>query len=153
MRNILKSLLTRSNQTSLNNSDVPEKKTSDTAFVFIQVIGLLCGSFTGSSVRHSDWSRYAATPRSHLLGIWVAGPLAVSSVAIFGVLVTSATSEMYGEIIWQPITLLLHIQETDYSSGARAATFFAGLGWFMSQLSVCSLVSWRSPRELLTLKS
>lgn len=56
--------------------------------------------------------------------------------AIFGVLVTSATAEMYGEIYWQPITLLLHIQSTNYSAGVRAGTFFAGLGWFMSQLAV-----------------
>lgn len=75
----------------------------------------------------------------------MAGPLGVSAVAIFGVLVTSATREMYGEVIWQPITLLLHIQQTDYSSTARAATFFAGLGWFMSQLAVCE-PAYEAPR-------
>jgi nucleobase:cation symporter-1, NCS1 family len=97
---------------------------------------ILCGSFTGSSIRHSDWSRYAATPRAHLLGIWLVGPLAVSITAIFSVLVTSAAAQMYGEIYWQPITLLLHIQSTNYSAGVRAGTFFVGLGWFMSQLAV-----------------
>lgn len=112
-------------------------------------MGLLCGSFTGSSVRHSDWSRYAATPRAPLIGIWIAGPLGVSATAIFGVLVTSAASDLYGEIIWQPITLLLHIQQTDYSSGARAATFFAGLGWFMSQIAVCSIPHCPPPPSLL----
>jgi NCS1 family nucleobase:cation symporter-1 len=47
---------------------------------------------------------------------------------------------MYGEIIWQPISLLLHIQDTNYSPGARAGTFFGGMGWFLSQLAVSTLL-------------
>ena len=108
----------------------------ETFFVFIQTICTLCGSFTGASIRHSDWSRYAKTRRSPLLGIWLVGPLALTLTAMFGVFVTSATREMYGEIYWQPISLLLHIQEVNYSASARAGTFFGGLGWFLSQLAV-----------------
>jgi NCS1 family nucleobase:cation symporter-1 len=112
------------------------EKCSETFFVFIQTICILCGSFTGASVRHSDWSRYAKTPKSTRLGIWLVGPLALTMTAMFGVFVTSAANAMYGEILWQPISLLLHIQEVNYSPSARAGTFFGGLGWFLSQLAV-----------------
>ncbi|KAI1323632.1 permease for cytosine/purines, uracil, thiamine, allantoin-domain-containing protein [Xylariaceae sp. FL0255] len=94
---------------------------AETAFYFIQTIGVLCSSFTGASVRHADWSRYARTPKAPLLGMWLAGPLALTFTATFGVF---------------PISLLLHIQSFDYSAAARAGTFFGGLGWFLSQLAV-----------------
>lgn len=91
---------------------------------------------TGTSVRFSDWSRYAKTPRSPLLGIWLVGPVGLVLTGMFGVFVTSACQEMYGTVLWQPISLLLHIQAVDYSPAVRAGTFFAGVGWFMSQLAV-----------------
>ncbi|EXJ83331.1 hypothetical protein A1O1_06952 [Capronia coronata CBS 617.96] len=116
----------------------PAKKLSkaETFFVFLQTISILCGSFTGQSVRHSDWSRYAKTKSAPWAGIWLCCPIALTTCAMFGVFVTSAVRHMYGEIIWQPITLLLHIQDTDYSPGARAGTFFGGMGWFLSQLAI-----------------
>ena len=109
----------------------------------IQAICTVCGSFTGgsftgASIRHSDWSRYAKTPQAPRIGIWVICPLALTITAMFGVFVTSATVQMYGKAIWQPITLLIHIQDVDYSAATRAGTFFGGLGWFLSQLAVCS---------------
>ncbi|ETS88085.1 hypothetical protein PFICI_01913 [Pestalotiopsis fici W106-1] len=102
----------------------------------IQAICTLCGSFTGASIRHSDWSRYARTKTAPLIGIWIVCPIALTVTAMFGVFVTSAAREMYGTAIWQPISLLLHIQQVNYSSAARAGTFFGGLGWFLSQLAV-----------------
>ncbi|RDW84988.1 uracil permease-3 [Coleophoma cylindrospora] len=115
---------------------VTKLSTGDTAFVFIQSICTVCGSFTGSSVRHSDWSRYAKTPKSPRIGILVAGPLALTLTAMFGIFVTSAARDMYGEVLWQPVSLLLYIQTQSYTPGVRAGTFFAGVGWLMSQLAV-----------------
>lgn len=96
----------------------------------------MCTTYTGVSIRHSDWTRYRKTPRAARLGIWIACPLVVAVSAIFGILVTSACRALYGEILWQPMTLLGHIQTTDYSATTRAGTFFAGLGWFLSQVAI-----------------
>jgi NCS1 family nucleobase:cation symporter-1 len=87
-------------------------------------------------MRHSDWSRYAKTARAPRLGIWLVGPLAVTMTGLVGVLVTSAAKQMYGTAIWNPITLLLYVQNTTYTPASRAGTFFGGLGWFLSQLAV-----------------
>lgn len=86
-----------------------------------------------------------------MLGIWVVGPLALTFTAMFGVFVTSAAKSMYGEVIWQPITLLLYIQQVNYSPSARAGTFFAGVGWLMSQLAVRSSIMFIDPRPRIVL--
>lgn len=53
-----------------------------------------------------------------------------------GVAATSAVKEMYGEAIWNPITLLEFLLAEDYSATTRAGIFFAGFGFFLSQMSV-----------------
>ncbi|PKS11151.1 hypothetical protein jhhlp_002912 [Lomentospora prolificans] len=110
--------------------------TGDTAFQFIQAICTMATTYCGVSIRHADWTRYTKTPSAARWGIWVGCPLSVSVAAMFGIFITSATRSIYSQIIWQPMTLLAHIQEIDYSATTRAGTFFAGLGWFMSQLAI-----------------
>jgi NCS1 family nucleobase:cation symporter-1 len=63
-------------------------------------------------------------------------PLNITIAALVGVLVTSAANEMYGEIIWSPLTLLQYTQATNYTAACRAGTFFAGLGLLSSQVFV-----------------
>lgn len=50
---------------------------------------------------------------------------------------TSATAEIYGEVLWNPFQLLLAIQQNSLSAAARAGTFFAGLGFLASVLALC----------------
>ncbi len=109
---------------------------SDTAFQFFQAVCVLTTSYTGVSIRHSDWSRYSKTPAAARLGACIACPLFVAIAAIFGIFVTSATRDLYGVLLWNPMSMLGHIQSVDYSATTRAGTFFAGLGWFLSQIAV-----------------
>jgi len=108
----------------------------ETVFQFLQAVCALATTYTGVSIRHSDWTRYSAKPRDARLAIWIACPMVVIISSMFGIFVTSAVRGIYGEIIWQPITLLAYIQEQDYSPTTRAGTFFAGMGWFLSQMGV-----------------
>ncbi|KAF7556446.1 hypothetical protein G7Z17_g1424 [Cylindrodendrum hubeiense] len=59
-----------------------------------------------------------------------------ASLTGLGISTTSAVKEMYGEAIWNPISLLEFLQKNDYSATTRAGTFFAGTGFFVSQMSV-----------------
>lgn len=43
---------------------------------------------------------------------------------------------MYGKLIWNPISVLEMLLNTHYNAGTRAGCFFAGLGFFASQISV-----------------
>jgi len=63
-------------------------------------------------------------------------PITVTVTAIFGVFATSAVANKYGKTIWQPIQLLEFLLDNNYDSKTRAGCFFAGLGFFVSQISV-----------------
>lgn len=84
-----------------------------------------------------DWTRYAKTPNAALFGQGVTAPIAICITALCGLLITSATAKVYGEVLWNPFVLLLTIQKSSMSPGARAGTFFAGLGFLASQLALC----------------
>ena len=92
-----------------------------------------------------DWTRYSWRPRSALFGQLITAPLTISLTALCGLLITSATAELYGgEYQWNPFVLLLYIQQRpnfSSSTSARAGTFFAGLGLLFSQLALCIVLN------------
>lgn len=55
--------------------------------------------------------------------------------ALFGILITAATAERYGEALWNPPDLLLAAQKAG-GPGSRALTFLCGAAWTISQLGV-----------------
>jgi len=97
----------------------------------------IVGVFGTGCLGQSDWTRYSKTPNAALFGQIVTAPIAICVTALCGLLVTSATAEIYGEVLWNPFQLLLAIQQNSLSAGARAGTFFAGLGFLASALALC----------------
>jgi NCS1 family nucleobase:cation symporter-1 len=65
-------------------------------YAFVQGIVQVGGAYTGGSVRLSDWTRFTATPMAPRVGMVIAQPLSMVIGALIGVLVTSATNELYG---------------------------------------------------------
>jgi NCS1 family nucleobase:cation symporter-1 len=55
---------------------------------------------------------------------------------LFGCLTSSATQALYGEAIWNPPNIVLQWLTDSYSSGTRAAAFFAGVGLVVCQLAI-----------------
>lgn len=106
----------------------------DRGFAMLSSISSVAGAYTGGTVRVSDWTRFAKTRRAPIIPIIVAMPLTVTLGALVGVLVTSASYEIYGEVYWNPLVLLQHVQAVQYTSACRAATFFAGCGLLSSQI-------------------
>lgn len=98
---------------------------------------LLALAASNDSFCDLDWTRYAKTSNAALFGQSVTAPIAICITALCGLLVTSATAKVYGEVLWNPFVLLLAIQQKSMSPGARAGTFFAGLGFLASQLALC----------------
>lgn len=86
--------------------------------------------------RQSDWTRYAKTKRAPVLNQLLGAPLTITIAAAFGVFCTSAVKEHYGVTKWQPIQLLQWILANHYTPAGRAGCFFAGAGFFVSQLCV-----------------
>ena len=88
-----------------------------------------------------DWTRYARTPNASLFGQGITCPLTIIVTALCGVIITSATKDIYGEYFWNPFELLLHIQSVSLTPAARAGTFFAGLAFLASQMALCIVLN------------
>ena len=116
----------------------PTKQLSSTnrGFLFLYFMSSAMGSTTGYASRITDWTRFAKAPHTPTIPMFVALPIAASLTAVLGILATSAVHTKYHVVQWNPLSLILYVQETQYTAGCRAATFFAGLGIFMSLLTV-----------------
>jgi NCS1 family nucleobase:cation symporter-1 len=117
-------------------SKVPLDK-STRSFRMLQAVSSVAGAWTGSAIRQADWTRYAKTKRTPVLNQLLTVPITITATATLGAFATSAVKQMYGREIWQPITLLEFLLENNYNSATRAGCFFAGAGFFLSQISVC----------------
>ncbi|KAK7618777.1 permease for cytosine/purines, uracil, thiamine, allantoin-domain-containing protein [Phyllosticta citricarpa] len=108
------------------------------------VFGLqsIIGSQASGCLGQSDWTRYARTPNSALFGQLFCATILITVTAVCGILITSAAADVYGEYIWNPFELLLEVQLRNPSDSAqRAGTFFAGLGFLVSQLALCQMLN------------
>lgn len=101
----------------------------------------IVGSQASGCLGQSDWTRYAKTPNAALFGQLVTAPITICVTAICGILITSAAATIYDQYIWNPFELLLTIQQNSLTPGARAGTFFAGLGFLCSQLALCIVLN------------
>jgi Permease for cytosine/purines, uracil, thiamine, allantoin len=113
---------------------------ADTAFHMVQGICNIASSWTGSAVRGSDWTRYSKSRSAPILSQLLTPPITITICALIGVLVTSATLEMYGlqygYVMWNPLQMLQYVQSNQYTAACRAGTFFVGLAVLSSQLFV-----------------
>jgi NCS1 family nucleobase:cation symporter-1 len=104
-------------------------------------IQAILGLWSGGIVGQSDWTRYAKTQNASIFGQGVTAPLTIIITALCGLIITSASYEVYGEYFWNPFELLLHIQSVSMSPAARAGTFFSGLAFLSSQLALCIVLN------------
>jgi NCS1 family nucleobase:cation symporter-1 len=119
----------------------PTKDGSALSWSIVFGLQSLLGSQASGCLGQSDWTRYAKSPRSALFGQLVTAPITISITAVCGLLITSATQQMYGVYLWNPFELLLHVQQTSLTATARAGTFFAGLGFLASQMALCIILN------------
>ncbi|RDW85993.1 hypothetical protein BP5796_04318 [Coleophoma crateriformis] len=103
------------------------------AYRFVQCVSSISGNWGGVGDRYSDWTRFEKKRGVSIPGL-IGLPIVVTVCAVFGVLTTTATAEMYGVVQWNPILLLEYAQTVSYTPACRAATFFAGFGMFFDQI-------------------
>ncbi|KAI0641784.1 NCS1 nucleoside transporter family [Trametes meyenii] len=95
------------------------------------------GSICSGILNQSDYTRFASYPRAQIISQLVVVPVSSVIVALFGVIVTSCAAGFYPEepLLWAPYDLLPVIQSHG-GPGARAACFFAGCAFVMSQFGI-----------------
>jgi len=70
------------------------------------------GYWATLSLNIPDFTRYARSQRSQMLGQALGLPTTMTAFAFIGVAVTSATIVVYGEVIWDPVVLIARIGNT-----------------------------------------
>jgi NCS1 family nucleobase:cation symporter-1 len=74
--------------------------------VFIPSLTAMIGFWATLSLNMPDFTRFGRSQREQVVGQTVALPTTMFVFAAMGVLITSATAIIYGEVIWDPIKLI-----------------------------------------------
>ncbi|KAJ7082975.1 NCS1 nucleoside transporter family [Mycena epipterygia] len=110
---------------------------SELAWKMILGITTNIGGICAGILNQSDYSRFARKPGDQILSQIVCVPIMSVMTALIGVICTSCATGFYPdeELLWEPYNLLIAIQ-THGGPGARAATFFAGCAFIVSQWGI-----------------
>jgi NCS1 family nucleobase:cation symporter-1 len=87
------------------------------------------GYWATLSLNIPDFTRYAQSQRSQALGQALGLPATMTAIAFIGVAVTSATIVLFGEAVWDPVTLITRI-------GSTPVIIVGALTIMLSQLTV-----------------
>ncbi|MBC7899796.1 MAG: NCS1 family nucleobase:cation symporter-1 [Saprospiraceae bacterium] len=90
----------------LSESAVLQKQTNDFWTIFPGALTASVGYWATLSLNIPDFTRYAKSQRSQMLGQALGLPLTMTAFAFIGVAVTSATVIIYGEAIPDPVKLI-----------------------------------------------
>jgi NCS1 family nucleobase:cation symporter-1 len=86
------------------------------------------GYWATLSLNIPDFTRYARSQRSQVLGQALGLPTTMTAFAFIGVAVTSATIVVFGEAVWDPVVLITRI-------GGTGTIIFAALVILVAQLT------------------
>jgi len=78
--------------------------------VFVPSLTAMIGFWATLSLNMPDFTRFGRSQRQQVVGQVVALPTTMFVFAAMGVLITSATAIIYGELIWDPIKLIGHFR-------------------------------------------
>jgi NCS1 family nucleobase:cation symporter-1 len=86
----------------------PGRFTTAAAFfkVFVPSLTAMIGFWATLSLNMPDFTRFGRSQREQVVGQVIALPTTMFVFAAMGVMITSATSIIYGELIWDPIKLI-----------------------------------------------
>ncbi|EDO17596.1 hypothetical protein Kpol_1061p20 [Vanderwaltozyma polyspora DSM 70294] len=104
-------------------------------WAWVYMISYWFGSVSPGSVNQSDYSRFGSSQKAIWWGTILALLIPTTIVPVFGIIGASTSSELYGELIWMPTGFFERWLNDNYSAGGRAASFFCGVAFTMSQIS------------------
>jgi nucleobase:cation symporter-1, NCS1 family len=112
----------------LSNTAALQKQTNDFWTIFPGALTASVGYWATLSLNIPDFTRYARSQKSQMLGQALGLPLTMTAFAFIGVAVTSATVIIYGEAIADPVQLIRRFD-------SAFVILFAMLVIFVAQLS------------------
>jgi NCS1 family nucleobase:cation symporter-1 len=120
--------------------NIPETSSWNLHWLEMKGINQIIGDIAAGITNGSDFSRYARSSKSYVLGTilsaWVTGVI----VSLVGLVVTAACQKVYGELYWNPPDLLMRIMDSgEGSAKARAGVFFLAFSFALTGMfeNVC----------------
>ena len=99
------------------------------AWLIVSSMSSMTGGWATMATNVADFSRYLKKPNAvYWQTLFV--PLTCTVLGVFGIIGTSCAKVVYGEYIWDPLTLASHWD----GPGGRAAAFFVGVAWCIAQI-------------------
>ncbi|CAI4812828.1 APG_G0051220.mRNA.1.CDS.1 [Saccharomyces cerevisiae] len=108
---------------------------SKKAWAWVYTISYWYGSVSPGCTNQSDFSRFGSSNCAIWTGTIVALLIPATLIPVFGIIGASACEKLYGQTFWMSMDIFDNWLTTNYSAGARAATFFCGFCFVMSQIS------------------
>lgn len=102
-------------------------------WAFVKSFMSCIGNFAALIMNDPDFARFAKTPKDALWSQLLTIPIGFGITSFIGIIVSSSSSVIYGEAVWNPLSLLDHFLE-GASSGQRFGIFIIALGFTLAQL-------------------
>ncbi|KAK0391386.1 hypothetical protein NLU13_0886 [Sarocladium strictum] len=106
---------------------------SDLAWEFVKGIMSSIANFATLIVNDPDFTRFARKPKDALWSQLITIPAGFAFTSFIGIMVSSSSTVIYGETIWDPLALLDKFID-DGGSGERFGVFVIALGFALAQL-------------------
>src|SRR5512144_1640146 len=74
--------------------------------VFVPSVTAMIGFWSTLSLNMPDFTRYGRSQKEQAVGQVVALPSTMTVFALMGIIITSASAEIYGQPIWDPVELV-----------------------------------------------
>lgn len=110
---------------------------SQLGWAMVYGVSSTIGSISASILNQSDYTRFATHPRAQIVSQLVVVPASTVIVSFFGLIVTSCAAGFYPDdgLLWAPYDLFQVVQARG-GPGARAASFFVGCAFVVSQWGI-----------------
>ncbi len=103
------------------------KTTSSFLHFFIPSLTGMVGFWATVALNIPDFTRYAKSQKAQIIGQALGLPPAMTLYSFIGVAVTSASAVLFGQAIWDPVSLLQRFHEPLVASIALVALLVATL--------------------------
>lgn len=106
---------------------------SEFGWAFVNSVMNSLSNFATLIVNAPDFSRFANEPGASIWSQFISLPVCFSITCLIGILVSSASTVLYGETYWSPLDVLSRFLD-GHSRGDRGGVFLIALGFAIAQV-------------------
>ncbi|KAG1862092.1 permease for cytosine/purines, uracil, thiamine, allantoin-domain-containing protein [Suillus subalutaceus] len=107
---------------------------SDLAWAMISSIGVCISNMITLTVNAPDFASRAKTPSAPIVSQVWSIPFSYGIICLFGVIVSSSSQTIYGEVIWSPVDLLGMFLDDNPSPATRFGVWFIAFSFIIAQI-------------------